>query len=100
VNAAMDVSVILAVIPGDFIDDARGMLSGRRIVQVDEGVPVDSLFKDREISAILLSKQIGRHDQTSTGQPLVATRAIYDSTVTSMFSSSCYFFQLLQCAHN
>jgi hypothetical protein len=67
--------VILAVIAGYFIDDTRGMLSGRRIVQVNEGMPVDSLFKDRKISAILLSKQIGRHIRTSTGQRLVATRA-------------------------
>src|SRR5262245_27677089 len=76
VKAAMDVCVILAIIPGYFIDHTGGMLSRGRIVQINEGTPVDFLFKDREISAIFLSQQIGRHAETSTAQRLVATRAM------------------------
>ena len=49
VNAAMDVGVLGYVVVDQGVDDALGFLAGGGVVQVDQGVAVDFLVKDREV---------------------------------------------------
>ena len=49
VDAAMDVGVLGRIEAADGLDDRPGLLAGRGIVEIDQGLAVDPPGKDREI---------------------------------------------------
>jgi hypothetical protein len=50
VDAAMDVGVVLALIPGDGVDHCAWLLRGRGAVEVHQGLPMNGLVQRRKVS--------------------------------------------------
>jgi hypothetical protein len=51
VDATVDVGVVEAVVGDEGVDDRLGLLAGRRVVEVDEGLAVHLLVQGREVLA-------------------------------------------------
>jgi hypothetical protein len=94
VNSAVNIGMVLPIVPANFIDHAIRVLSRRGVVQIDQTMAVYLLIQNRKVGSVPARRKIDYHNGLSTHRLNGATKVPTPRHMPNLRSATGHFLQL------